>query len=417
MTKRQKNTIPRITLHRPTGQARVRLCGRDHYLGVYGSDEAQEIYHRVIAEWLAGGRKLPNQPKRKPRRATIAEVSDTGVEVLTVRELVEAYLDWARVRYAGSDRADSVIKYSLKPMIDAFGSVPAANFSPNKLRIVRQLMIQRGWCRSNIGRHLSNIRGVFAWAASHERLSESVYSSLKLVEPLAFGSPGVRESKPKELVDDSTIKAIKPYLSCQVFALIRLAMLSGARMGELVQLRPMDISEVEVDGVKILEFTPEHHKTAHKGFSRIIRFGPVAAMVLAPFLNRRADQFCFSPAEAESERRRRLHLARTTPESHGNSIGTNRKRRPQRKPGDQYTTATVRKSIERAVNAHNRAHPESPVPKFSPHQLRHSSLTRMRDQFGIEATASVAGHHSLAATEIYSGRAAESARRVAMEAG
>jgi len=258
---------------------------------------------------------------------------------------------------------------------------------------------------------------VFAWAVGRELIPDAVHSALCKVEPLAFGSPGVRESKPKELVPDDTIEAIRPYLSRQVFALIRLAMLSGARMGELVQIKPGLLNPVEVDGVRILEFTPEHHKTAHRGFDRIIRFGPVGMMILQPFLRRPADEYCFSPAEAEIERRRRLHLARTTPESHGNTVGSNRKPRPQRRPGNRYETSTVRRAIERAVNAHNRAHPESPIPKFSPHQLRHTSLTRMRNQFGIEATASVAGHHSLAATEIYSGRAAESARKVAVQAG
>ena len=44
---------PAYTLHRPTGQARCRIDGRDHYLGVYGTPESREQYDDLIGEWLA----------------------------------------------------------------------------------------------------------------------------------------------------------------------------------------------------------------------------------------------------------------------------------------------------------------------------------------------------------------------------
>ena len=39
-----------------TGQAVVRLCGKDHYVGPFGSAEAQARYDALIAEWLSRGR-------------------------------------------------------------------------------------------------------------------------------------------------------------------------------------------------------------------------------------------------------------------------------------------------------------------------------------------------------------------------
>ena len=42
-----------------TGQAVVTLCGKDFYLGPYGSSESDEEYDRLIRGWIAHGRKLP----------------------------------------------------------------------------------------------------------------------------------------------------------------------------------------------------------------------------------------------------------------------------------------------------------------------------------------------------------------------
>jgi len=43
---------PMYTLHKPTGQARVRIDGRDFYLGEHGSQESRDCYDELISEWL-----------------------------------------------------------------------------------------------------------------------------------------------------------------------------------------------------------------------------------------------------------------------------------------------------------------------------------------------------------------------------
>jgi len=48
----RKNTIPAYTLHRGTGQARVRIDGRDHYyLGRYESPESRHRYKELVDKW------------------------------------------------------------------------------------------------------------------------------------------------------------------------------------------------------------------------------------------------------------------------------------------------------------------------------------------------------------------------------
>jgi hypothetical protein len=50
--------IPRCVKH-ASGQAVVRLNGRDHYLGKWRSREAKANRDKLIGEWLAHGRQLP----------------------------------------------------------------------------------------------------------------------------------------------------------------------------------------------------------------------------------------------------------------------------------------------------------------------------------------------------------------------
>jgi hypothetical protein len=71
---------PAYRKHKASGQAVVTINGTDHYLGPHGSKASQIEYDRLIAEFLAHGRVLPNG-------------SDP---TLTVSELMAAYIKWAK---------------------------------------------------------------------------------------------------------------------------------------------------------------------------------------------------------------------------------------------------------------------------------------------------------------------------------
>ncbi len=61
--------IPAYVHHKPTGQARVRIDGKDFYLGAYGTSESYDRYDELIAGMLERDRKRsPALPlKRSPR--------------------------------------------------------------------------------------------------------------------------------------------------------------------------------------------------------------------------------------------------------------------------------------------------------------------------------------------------------------
>lgn len=51
--------LPKYGKHKASGQAVVKLDGRDVYLGLWNFRAGQLEYDRVIGEWLANGRALP----------------------------------------------------------------------------------------------------------------------------------------------------------------------------------------------------------------------------------------------------------------------------------------------------------------------------------------------------------------------
>src|SRR5438046_3195494 len=73
--------VPKYRHYRPKNLGVVRIDGRDHYLGKFGSPESYEKYHRLLAERYARGPiSPPGQQEVKPQS-----------EVLTVAELILGY--------------------------------------------------------------------------------------------------------------------------------------------------------------------------------------------------------------------------------------------------------------------------------------------------------------------------------------
>src|SRR5262245_29825744 len=86
--------LPKYRHYKPKDLAVVRLDGKDHYLGRYGSEESREKYRRLVAEWLAAGRSDRPRP----------EASDAAGNGPTVNELILAYVKFADAYYVKDSR-------------------------------------------------------------------------------------------------------------------------------------------------------------------------------------------------------------------------------------------------------------------------------------------------------------------------
>jgi len=135
--------------------------------------------------------------------------------------------------------------------------------------------------------------------------------------------------------------------------------------------------------------------------------------------------YLFSPTDAERHRRDALHARRRTPLSCGNRPGTNRKRNPARSTGDVYTVESYRRAIARGCDAADRwskgglvvDEHERLVPRWHPHQLRHTAATELRRRYGIEAAQVILGHRTLTVTQVYAEKNTAQAVQIASEAG
>lgn len=403
---------------------------RDYWLGEYDSPESREQYHRLIAEWEASGRRLPQSDPASP-----PGVSSGGI---TITELIHAFWRWAEPTQSANDIYK--MKATLRLLRRMFGTTSALEFGPKRLRLLRDEMIRgepdakpprKPWSRRYINRQVQRLCAMFKWAAGQELLPATVFQQLKMVEALRRGRSAAVEKEPVRPVAGDLVDAIRPFVSRQVWALIELQRLTGARGGELFPLRPIDLQMDEKTGV--WSYMPADHKTQHLGKGRVIYFGPRAQEIIRPFLAiREVDVPLFSPAEAEAERLTARHAARKTPMSCGNRPGTNRTESPSKKPGDRFTACSYLKAItcgcDRAFTppAHLRPGPRKEgrgtesrrefLAKLSserreelkawrtshrwhPHQLRHAAATHLRRTFGLEAAQLVLGHSSALVTD------------------
>jgi integrase len=247
------------------------------------------------------------------------------------------------------------------------------------------------------------------------------------------------------------VEATIDQVSRQVEGLIRLHLASGMRPGEAVTIRGCDIDTTG----PVWVYAPQRHKTQHHGHERTIYLGPQAKAIVSQFLKPDTQAFLFSPADAERERRDELSEARKTPECCGNTVGTNRRRRPEKSSGERYTVRSYYRAIvaacddafppppERArqhVPANGRkkysTRWESPAEwqarlgpekwaelrkwreehRWHPHQLRHNAATRLRKQYGLEVARVILGHKS-AVAEVYAEIDQAKARQIMGEVG
>jgi len=379
---------PSLLFHKSTGQARVRIDGRDHYLGKYGSPETQARYDLLVSDWLRN---------KSIDRST-----------LTVDELALRFLDHAESYYRNDGRPSGEaynVRVALRPLVRIFGQSLVTEFGPLKLKAVREAMIETRWKRTSINRNVQRIKAAFRWGVENEIVPAGVYHALQAVRGLSRGRSAAVESQPVLPVPRAFVEAIRPHVSRHVWAMIELQLLTGARPGEIVSMRTR---EVNTSG-KIWEYSPSTHKSQYRGHGRVIMIGPKGQEVLRQFLRPDLESFVFSPVDAEAERNARRREQRQTPMTRSQAA-RHPKENGRRRPKDHYTPNTYRQAIVRACAA-------AGVPPWHPHQIRHSRATDLRRQFGIEAARVTMGHASLDATEIYAEADVERARQIAFEVG
>jgi integrase len=393
--------IPKYRLYKPKNLAVVRIEGHDVYLGKYDSPESHEKYHRVIAEWLSGSGPRCFQSRTASRRP-----EEVG---LTINDLILRFWKHGEIYYRHADgsptRELDNFRDALRPLRRLYGGTPARDFGPKALKAVRETMINSGLCRRTINRRIGRIVYTFKWALENELVPAGIYQALKSVQGLRRGRSAAREKPPIRPVPATSIDAIRPFVARQVWAMVQLQRLTGARPSEVMTMRTCDLDTSSA----VWTYAPADHKSAHHDQARTICIGPRAQTVLRPWLRTNLTEYLFSPREAREEHwaeRRRNRKSQMTP----SQALRRRKRHPRRAPRDHYDTASYRRAIHYGCK-------KAGIATWHPHQLRHSVATQLRQEFGLEAARVILGHTSPVVTEIYAEVDRQKAKEVMQQVG
>lgn len=361
-----KGRTPSYRLHKASGQAVVTISGHDHYLGRHGSDASRKAYDALIGRWMAGG------------RGAVVE-TDRGA---TVSEVVVGFWAWAKGYYVKDGKETSqlwVLKPALEVLHRLYGDTPAAEFSPSKLKVLRQHWVDSGVSRPVVNRKANVVRQCFSWAVEHEMVPGGVSHALKAVKNLAYGRTTAPE-RPRVLpVPQGDVEAAMPFLAPRDAAMVRLQLATGMRPGEACVVRPVDVDR----SGEVWTYRPHRHKSQHHGKDRVVFLGPEARAILAPLIARAA-----SPES---------YLFRCK----GGGKGV---------VGRVVTENAYCRAIGKGCR-------KAGIEVWTPNRLRHSAGTRIRAKYGIEVARILLGHSSAVTSEIYSEVDEKKAREVVEEMG
>ena len=263
-------------------------------------------------------------------------------------------------------------------------------------------MTRKGWQRKSINKQIQRTRAIFRWAEANELIERGMSEYLSTLAPLKKGRcPGVPEGKNVKPAHIEDIEAIQPYVSRQVWAMIQLQLLTGARPGEIVLLNLADIDRSEIVWI----FRPERHKNEYRDIEREIYIGKQAQSIITNFLfGKHPSDYIFSPADANREAKQRTAAGSRRKNQKANLKSTDRT------IGSHYTTHSYRRAIKRGCE-------KAGVESWSPNQLRHNAATIIRKEYGLEAAQIILGHTRADVTQIYAERDREKAVQIAAKIG
>lgn len=381
--------VPKYRVRSDRDTAYVEMDGQRISLpGLANSAESKEAYRRALNDYLR-------------RHAKAKADGQRPVWAQSVADLVMAWLDHCQAYYAhtANTRSNTYDNccHAVRPLLVAFGGLPVADFGPEELRQVRDVMIRGGWhtesmkkpaspwARTYVNGQANKLKLLFRWGLERGLVPPENQAMIAAVPPLKKGRTLARETPAVEPVSEEVVAATLPHLPTVVRAMVELHRLTGMRSDNLCSMRPMDIDR----SGDVWIYRPAVHKGSHDERSLSVPLGPRCQEILRPYLLRPADSPCFSPRTATAR----------TAKKHG-----------RRAPGTRYTTGTYRNAIRRVCLKHD-------IPLWHPHQLRHVAADAAKRACTLDGARAYLGHTMVSTTEIYETRDLELACEVARRIG
>ena len=329
------------TLHKATGQACVRIAGKVHYLGKYGTHESRARHRNLVAA------------------AQAAQALHDAARPLSVGELCEKFVMAQRIEHGARSWQEGQARAIALAVCERFAGLEAAAFGPKALQEVVARMLERGrLTRGGVNRRKQQVVAMFKWAVSEELVQPTAWHALQAVKAVRFGKG--RENPPREPADSTAVAAVVARLresghasAAQCVAFMRA---TGCRPGEAYRADIADLrlsAETPVLAVK-------EHKNAHRGMERVVVLNSAAVDAVRSALADR--QATCGPLFVNSA-------------------------------GNPWEKSIMRKLIYRACDACG-------VARWTPYQLRHLAATEAVNRTGNEAAAAAMLGHAPTSTVV-----------------
>lgn len=348
---------PSIIHHKKSGQARVRHRGKDYYLGPWGSEKARKAYADLIS-------RLAGQPDALPEKPASG---------LLVSEAIELWEAGDGPRLAWKERWH--FRRALELVAKAAGRVKLAEFGVSHLRQARDLMIGLGWCAKVVNRHVTRVRTAWRWLEEQGHAPRGSWEHLRCLRGLGKQDHNVRHRPPRRAATWAELVALCRAAPVTIRAMLLLGWFTGARPGEICQMRPCDLDRAD-PGCWL--YRPRTHKNAWRGHDRVILLDHVCQKIVAPFLHwrrRTPKEHLFIPSQRCRQRKRRYYA------------------------GSAYVQAVARAAARAGV-------------RVCAYQLRHSAKQRFTRLYGLDVARALLGQTSIETTNDYAaGADLELARR------
>ena len=369
--------VPKYRRH-SSGRAFYEYQGKRHYLpGAYNSPESLRAY-KAFAVSLSGG-------------VPVLLTAPPSLEVLIGLWLTHC------LAYYGSDKHGEYQKcfYACRA-VKPYLKLAPREFGPKKLKEIQATLASSGRTRNYINAKVRRIVRMFEWAASEELIDAGIVHALKTVKGITAGRTQAKESTPRESVAWEHVLPVLSHVSETIRTMAMFQWLTGVRAKSIRMAKPeqFDLSKTP------WEWRPQH-KTEHLGKRLVVFIGPRARALLKDRIESTPKgTYLFRPVDAR------------------------RNKRYGRFYGKQSYAQAIERGIERANKqreVENAMLPEKerrePIPLWTPHRLRHSKGTAVRDKHGVEAAQAILGHETLDATELYTRAQMEKARAIAESEG
>ena len=255
--------------------------------------------------------------------------------------------------------------------------------------------VKLGYVRPQCNRRVNAVRAIFKWGVSREIVRENVWSALRSLEPLKKGASAAPEGKKRKVIPQEHIERTLAELSPTIAAMAQIHLATAARPSEICLMRIEDIDRTNPD---LWVHRLDAHKTdwLEDDGGRVIYLAKPEIEILTPIIKDRTEGYVFRPSDAVAEKHAKkwedAKRKKKTPSRLKRDAA--RTKAPRIRLNECYSAVTYRRAIERACV-------RAEVPRWFPYGLRHTGITNVGLEYGIEAAQHVAGHKDLRTTLNY----------------